>query len=228
MGSDPRDITGSRPVDELNSASGSPRDVAPRRYVLISPCRDEGAYLRRTLDTVAAQSVPPALWIVVDDGSTDETPQILEEYAARLPYLRVVRRQDRGHRRVGPGVIEAFYDGLDQVPLGDFGYLCKLDMDLVLPPRYFELLMQRMEGNPRIGTTSGKPWRWSSTSGLQSGSRRSSSPKCLRMAIFTPRPNTASICWRSCRSGRSRPRWRRRDCYGNDLKPGCHGERSEV
>ena len=61
-------------------------------------------------------------------------------------------------RRVGPGVIEAFYAGLDQVRLEDFDYLCKLDMDLDLPARYFELLMERMESNPRIGTTSGKPW----------------------------------------------------------------------
>jgi poly-beta-1,6-N-acetyl-D-glucosamine synthase len=129
-----------------------------RRYLLISPCRDEARYLRRTLDSVAAQSVPPALWVVVDDGSTDETPAILEEYARRLPYLRVVRRTDRGRRQVGPGVIEAFYAGLDQVRLEDFDYLCKLDMDLDLPVRYFELLMQRMESNPRIGTTSGKPW----------------------------------------------------------------------
>jgi hypothetical protein len=44
------------------------------------------------------------------------------------------------------------------VQLGDFDYLCKLDMDLDLPPRYFEELMQRMESNPRIGTLSGKPW----------------------------------------------------------------------
>jgi len=129
-----------------------------QRYLLISPCRDEGQYLRRTLDSVAAQSVPPALWIVVDDGSTDDTPAILEEYARRLPYLRVVRREDRGRRQVGPGVIEAFYAGLDTVKLDDFDYLCKLDMDLDLPARYFELLMQRMEANPRIGTTSGKPW----------------------------------------------------------------------
>ena len=129
-----------------------------RRYLLISPCRDEARYLRRTLDSVAAQSVPPALWVVVDDGSTDETPAILEEYARRLPYLRVVRRTDRGRRQVGPGVIEAFYAGLDQVRLEDVDYLCKLDMDLDLPVRYFELLMQRMESNPRIGTTSGKPW----------------------------------------------------------------------
>jgi biofilm PGA synthesis N-glycosyltransferase PgaC len=129
-----------------------------RRYLLISPCRDEAQYLRRTLDSVAAQSERPTLWVVVDDGSTDATPAILEEYARRLPYLRVVRRVDRGRRAVGPGVIEAFYAGLETVRLEDFDYVCKLDMDLDLPVRYFELLMKRMEGNPRIGTTSGKPW----------------------------------------------------------------------
>ncbi|MBO0732737.1 MAG: glycosyltransferase family 2 protein [Methylocapsa sp.] len=129
-----------------------------RRYLLISPSRDEAHYLRRTLDSVAAQSVPPALWVVVDDGSADATPAILEEYARRLPYLRVVRRTDRGRRQVGPGVIEAFYAGLVGVRLEDFCYLCKLDMDLDLPPRYFELLMERMESDPRVGTTSGKPW----------------------------------------------------------------------
>ena len=129
-----------------------------RRYLLISPCRDEAQYLRRTLDSVAAQSVQPALWVVVDDGSTDETPAILQDYVTRLPYLRVVKRNDRGRRQVGPGVIEAFYAGLETVCLEDFEYICKLDMDLELPVRYFELLMERMQSNPRIGTTSGKPW----------------------------------------------------------------------
>jgi poly-beta-1,6-N-acetyl-D-glucosamine synthase len=129
-----------------------------RRYLLVSPCRDEAQYLRRTLDSVALQSVSPTLWLVVDDGSTDETAAILEEYCRRLPYLRVIRRSDRGGRQVGPGVIEAFYAGLDEVRLEDFDYLCKLDMDLDLPVRYFEILMERMESNPRIGTTSGKPW----------------------------------------------------------------------
>ena len=80
------------------------RVASSRRYLLISPCRDEAQYLRRTLDSVAAQSVPPALWVVVDDGSTDETPAILEEYARRLPYLRVVRRTDRGAGRWGPAL----------------------------------------------------------------------------------------------------------------------------
>jgi biofilm PGA synthesis N-glycosyltransferase PgaC len=129
-----------------------------RSYLLVSPCRNESNHMRQTLDSVAAQTVPPTLWVIVDDGSTDETPAILAEYAKRLGYLKVVRRADRGHRSVGPGVIEAFYHGLETVDLDRFEYLCKLDLDLVLPPRYFELLITDMQANPRLGTTSGKPY----------------------------------------------------------------------
>ena len=60
-------------------------DPAPDDYVLISPCRNEAAHMRRTLDSVLAQSVPPAKWIIIDDGSTDQTPAILADYARRLP-----------------------------------------------------------------------------------------------------------------------------------------------
>src|ERR1700761_2866297 len=114
--------------------------------------------MRRTLDSVMAQTVPPALWVVVDDGSTDGTSEILESYRSRMPYLQVVRRANRGRRSVGPGVIEAFYAGLETVRVDEFDYVCKLDLDLDLPPRYFELLMERMEANPRLGTSSGKPY----------------------------------------------------------------------
>jgi glycosyltransferase involved in cell wall biosynthesis len=114
--------------------------------------------MRETLDTVASQTVLPAVWVVVDDGSKDDTPRILEEYSRKLPWLKVVRRTDRGRRAVGPGVIEAFYAGLETIRLEDYDYVCKLDMDLDLPPRYFERLMERMEQNPRLGTSSGKPW----------------------------------------------------------------------
>ncbi len=127
-------------------------------YLIISACRDEALFMRRTLDSVARQTSPPALWIVVDDGSTDDTPAILAEYAARLPYLRVVRREDRGHRSVGPGVIDAFYAGYREVDVSAFEYLCKLDLDLELPPRYFEELIRRMQADPRLGTCSGKPY----------------------------------------------------------------------
>ena len=129
-----------------------------RRVLLVSPCRDEAKYMRRTLDSVLAQTVQPSLWVIIDDGSTDDTPRILTEYAARFPRIKVVTRKDRGRRAVGPGVIDAFYAGLDTVKPGDFDYICKLDLDLDLPQRYFETLIERMEEDPRIGTCSGKPY----------------------------------------------------------------------
>jgi poly-beta-1,6-N-acetyl-D-glucosamine synthase len=132
--------------------------MSGRRYVLITPCRDEAKHARRTLESVTAQTVQPALWVVVDDGSADETPQILAEYAKKLPYLRVIRRRDRGFRHVGAGVMEAFYEGYRTIDPSDFDYLCKLDLDVDLPPRYFELLMERMEADPRLATCSGKPY----------------------------------------------------------------------
>jgi hypothetical protein len=129
-----------------------------RRYCLISPCRDEQATLRRTLDAVVAQAVQPAKWVIVDDGSTDDTPAILAEYCAKHPWITVVQKPDRGARKVGPGVIEAFYAGYDTIDPTEFDYVCKFDVDLDLPPGYFETLIQRMEAEPRIGTCSGKPY----------------------------------------------------------------------
>jgi glycosyltransferase involved in cell wall biosynthesis len=139
--------------------------------VLISPCRDEAAYMRRTLDSVIAQTVRPAKWVIVDDGSTDATPAILADYAARHDWIEVVRKPDRGARAVGPGVIEAFYFGLERVHLEDFAFLCKLDLDLDLPAGYFQGLMARMAANPRIGTCSGKPY-------FRAASGRMISEKC--------------------------------------------------
>jgi len=132
--------------------------AAQPRYCLVSPCRDEAAYVRNTLDTVLAQTLLPARWIIVDDGSTDGTGAILDEYASRCAWIEIVRRDDRGHRKVGPGVIDAFYAGYERIDPRDYDYICKLDVDLVLPPRYFELLIARMADDPRIGTCSGKPY----------------------------------------------------------------------
>lgn len=129
-----------------------------RRYVIISPCRDEADFMREAMDSIVAQSVAPTLWVIVDDGSNDDTPRILAEYAARHDWIRIVTRTDRGRRAVGPGVIEAFYAGYDAINPDDYDYLCKLDLDLRLPPRYFEILMERMAANPRIATCSGKAY----------------------------------------------------------------------
>src|SRR5205823_8190194 len=120
--------------------------------------RDEARYARRTIESVLRQTVQPALWVIVDDGSTDQTPPILADYAAKVPYLRVVTRADRGVRKLGGGVIEAFDAGYASINPQEFDYVCKFDLDLDLPPTYFERLMQRMEDDPRIGTCSGKPY----------------------------------------------------------------------
>jgi glycosyltransferase involved in cell wall biosynthesis len=127
-------------------------------YVLISPCRDEADYMRQTLDSIVAQTVRPAKWIIVDDGSTDMTPRILEEYAGQHKWIEIVTRSDRGKRAVGPGVIDAFYAGLNTINMDEFAYLCKLDLDLEIPPTYFERVMEQMDATPRLANFSGKAY----------------------------------------------------------------------
>ena len=129
-----------------------------RKYLVITPCRDEAEHLPTTILTMARQTVLPAKWVIVDDASTDDTPCILDEAVAKYPFIDVVRREHWGQRSVGPGVIEAFDAGLDQVNLDEYEYLCKLDADLELPSRYFETLMRKMEAQPRLGSCSGKPY----------------------------------------------------------------------
>ena len=138
--------------------AGSKKTAQSGPYLLISPCRDEAQFMRATLDTVVNQTILPEKWIIVDDGSTDGTGEILAEYQAKHDWIKVVTRSNRGQRSVGPGVIEAFYAGYDTVVADDYEYLCKLDLDLRLPERYFEILMERMNADSRIATCSGKAY----------------------------------------------------------------------
>lgn len=135
--------------------------------LVVSPCRDESQYMRETLDTMIAQTRRPDLWIIVDDGSTDDTPIILEQYTAKHSWIKVLTRENRGTRAVGPGVIDAFYAGYESIDTSNFDYICKLDLDLRLPQRYFEILLEKMHQDPKIGTCSGKAYIETS-SGLKS------------------------------------------------------------
>ncbi|WGL15254.1 glycosyltransferase family A protein [Microbulbifer bruguierae] len=129
-----------------------------RDYLIISPCRDEAEYMERTLNSVVSQSVLPKLWLIVDDGSTDDSPEILKRYSSRYPFIKILTRKNRGFRSVGPGVVDTFYAGYRTINLKDYSYICKLDLDLELPHRYFEILIKKMEDDARIGTCSGKPY----------------------------------------------------------------------
>ncbi|MCR9258153.1 MAG: glycosyltransferase family 2 protein [Pseudomonadaceae bacterium] len=126
------------------------------KYLLITPCRDEADYLQKTIDSVGSQTILPTKWVVIDDGSTDETPQILERAQEKYDFLQVVRREDRGKRSVGPGVMDAFYAGLAVVDLDAYDFVCKLDGDLEFQPGYFERLMELMDDDPLLGNISGK------------------------------------------------------------------------
>ena len=127
-----------------------------RTYVLIMPTRDEECYLQQTLDCIAQQTVQPRELVIVDDGSKDRTGTIADEAAKKHPWIHVLHRVDRGERKVGPGVIEAFYAGYEALQSGDYAYICKIDADVTFAGDYFEQIMERMERQPRLGGASGK------------------------------------------------------------------------
>jgi len=127
-------------------------------YCLISPARNEAEYIRDTLDSVLAQTVLPKRWIIIDDGSTDDTPRILANYAKKHKFIEVHRREDRGKRALGGGVVEVFNQGMEILGDDPVEFVCKLDVDLILPPRYFERLLEEMAKDERLGSVSGKPY----------------------------------------------------------------------
>jgi cellulose synthase/poly-beta-1,6-N-acetylglucosamine synthase-like glycosyltransferase len=126
--------------------------------VVVSPCRDEARTLERTIACMEAQTQPPVRWVVVDDGSSDATPEILAAACARIPWLRVVRRADRGFRKVGGGVIDAFYEGLESVDV-PYDFVAKMDVDLEFSPRYLEHILGHFARDSRLAAASGKVFR---------------------------------------------------------------------
>lgn len=125
------------------------------KYVIISPVRDEEAYLRSTIDSMVAQTLRPAEWVIVNDGSTDGTGQIIDEYAARHPWIRTVHRHNRGFRKAGGGVVEAFNDGLSTLSVSDWDFIVKMDGDLSFEPAYFERCLANFREDPTLGVGGG-------------------------------------------------------------------------
>jgi poly-beta-1,6-N-acetyl-D-glucosamine synthase len=126
---------------------------------IISPVRDEAKYVQKTLEAMLAQTVQPQEWLFVDDGSSDETPAIIDSYANRHPWIRVVRRNNRGFRQLGSGVIAAFNHGRNLLEKPDYRYIAKLDGDMSFTPRYLEIMLERLESDARLAAVSGKVFR---------------------------------------------------------------------
>ena len=126
------------------------------RYVVITPVRDEERFVSATIAAVRAQTIVPAEWVIVNDGSTDRTGTILEEHAGQLPWIRVVHRPNRGFRKSGGGVVEAFYDGYGTLQCNDWDFVVKLDGDLTFSPDYFERCFKHFAERPRLGIGGGE------------------------------------------------------------------------
>src|SRR6202171_3709049 len=120
------------------------------KYVIITPARDEEAHLQKTIESVVAQTIRPVEWLIVNDGSTDRTGEIIDEYSARYPWIRAVHRTNRGFRKAGGGVVDAFNDGY-RTTTKDWDFIVKLDGDLSFEPDYFEKCFNHFEREPKLG-----------------------------------------------------------------------------
>lgn len=128
------------------------------RYIIVTPVRDEEQYLGATIASVAGQVERPKVWVLVDDGSTDRTPEILAAAAKEHDWIRVHKMPPRKERILGAGVVQAFKSGLATVDLSDIEFISKLDADLELDPLYFTRLMGYMDQQPRLAIASGQAW----------------------------------------------------------------------
>ena len=86
-------------------------DIAMTKYIVITPARDEEEFIEKTILAVANQTIKPAQWIIVNDGSSDRTGEIVDDLTRIYPWITTRHRSNRGHREAGGGVIHTFYDG---------------------------------------------------------------------------------------------------------------------
>ena len=129
-----------------------PTDV---RYVIVSPVRDEEGFIEDTIRCVASQTQLPREWVIVNDGSTDRTGEILDNAAATHPWIQVIHRKDRGYRKAAGGVMEAFHEGLQSLAVEKWEFLVKLDGDLTFSADYFQRCFDEFARDLRLGICGG-------------------------------------------------------------------------
>jgi hypothetical protein len=132
-----------------------------QRLLVVSPVRNEAAHFERVARAVASQTCPPDTWVVIDDGSTDGTPELIERLAREIPFLVSIRaRRPRPTGRVKDRLAvaappRAFNAGLRSVQIDRFTHISKLDGDMELPPTYFQHLLDEFARDPRLGIAGG-------------------------------------------------------------------------
>lgn len=125
------------------------------KYVVVTPVRDEGQHIEETILSMVAQTMLPDEWIIVNDGSTDDTGVIIDRYAHRYPWIKTLHRENRGFRKSGGGVIETFYEGYHALVSADWEFIVKFDGDLSFEPDYFECVFDRFAAESLLGVGGG-------------------------------------------------------------------------
>ena len=131
------------------------KKITAFRYVIVTAARNEEKFIENTIKSMLSQTLLPKEWIIVDDGSTDATKDIVSHYLPQHKWIQLISLPDRGERKLGGGVVHAFNHGLECLSEKDYDFLCKLDADLTLPENYFEYLWRKFQDNPRLGISTG-------------------------------------------------------------------------
>lgn len=124
-------------------------------YVVITPVKDEERHVEQTLQSMAKQTQKPLCWFVIDDGSSDRTPELIQKYAEAHSFIKLIRNAKRSPRQTGIAEVLAFNVGYELARKLDFDCLVKLDGDLNFEADYFERLLAKFAANPQLGIASG-------------------------------------------------------------------------
>ena len=120
-------------------------------YVLITPARNEAQFIESTIKSVVAQTKHPQRWVIVSDGSTDRTNEIVQAYAARYDWIELIATPERNERHFAAKVA-AFNLGWTKVTDVSYDVIGNLDADISFDdPTYFEFLMEQFIDCPRLG-----------------------------------------------------------------------------
>ena len=125
------------------------------RYAVITPARDEGQFLTDLIEDMLGQVARPQRWVIVDDGSDDDTADTVRQVAATNDWITLVSLPRGRVRLPGSGVIHAFNAGLERVDTRALEYIVKLDADLRIPPDYFGRIFQAFAERPFLGAAGG-------------------------------------------------------------------------
>ena len=137
------------------SNAAKPMTTENASYVVITPVRDEEKHIQSTIESMVRQTVLPDEWVIVDDGSKDGTGKTIEEYAKRYPWITPVHRADRGFRKSGGGVVDAFNDGYRALACRESEFIVKFDGDLIFEVDYFERCFEEFSRDPTLGVGGG-------------------------------------------------------------------------